>query len=108
MASQIINQDTMPLWYPSPKLMGQDQTLRGIEVGDIGYLDDSGDFHTIFNIFFSYDANIYRGACPPPPYHFLPLPADPQEMVKHVEIQKRYHFASTNITRKMDQYARNE
>ncbi|KJA24149.1 hypothetical protein HYPSUDRAFT_533728 [Hypholoma sublateritium FD-334 SS-4] len=98
MTSSIIDRDTTPLWYPAPKPFGQTRTLRSIEVGDIGYLDDSGEFHAILNIFGPYFA--------PNGHSFQPISINPESMMKRLEHQKRHLFTSANIIRVEDQ--RNE
>lgn len=99
MASDIIDQDTTPLWSPFPKLGGRDRQRRGVEVGDLGYMDESGEFTTIFNIFYPHEVNLGHGANPPPYHHYQPLEADRHEAVKQFDIQRRHFYLSENIRR---------
>ncbi|KAF8967321.1 hypothetical protein BDZ97DRAFT_545983 [Flammula alnicola] len=99
MESKIVDDDTMPLWYPSPTLRSCNGTLRGVEAGDLGYLDESGEFHCLFNIFQSFEANNAAGAIPPPPSHHRHLQVDPRPFIKQVDIQQRCVYLSDNIRR---------
>lgn len=75
--------------------------LRAIEVGDIGYLDDSGEFHAILNIFFPFQSSTGHRFQP------VHIKSHSQEsMIKRLGIQKRFFFTSDNIIRM--EYQRNE
>jgi hypothetical protein len=101
MTSNIVDPETVPLWNPFPKLKGSDRRRRGIEIGDVGYLDDSGDFHALFNVFYTSSTNQLRGATPPPEHHYQPLTnIEPQDVVRKVDIQKRRFYLSDNIERR--------
>jgi len=98
MCSDIIDPDTVAIWYPGPSLFPQSGGRRGIQVGDLGYFDDSGEFRPIFNIFRSYDENIRDGAQPPrQPYQHLSV--DLISTVRQVDIQRQHMFTSSNIER---------
>jgi hypothetical protein len=72
MCSNIIDPDTIAFWFPAPTLFPPSGGRRGVQLGDLGYFDDSGEFHPIFNIFHSYEQNIAEGARPPSqPYQHL-------------------------------------
>ena len=98
MCSNIIDPDTVALWYPAPNLYPPSGGRRGIQLGDLGYLDDSGEFRPIFNIFRSYDDNIKEGAQPPnQPYQHFPI--NFRSAVRQVDIQRQTVYTSTNIER---------
>jgi len=99
MCSNILDGDThtIQLWYPRPLLAGTDGQMRSIEVGDLVYLDESGEFRVVFNIFRSYEDNKHIGAKPPPkPYEHLPANLR-AEHVKEVDIQKEKYYLSDNF-----------
>ena len=97
MCSNIIDPDTFALWYPGPNLFRCNGERRAIQLGDLGYFDDSGEFRPIFNIFRSYDENIMDGAQPPrQPYQ--PLFID-RSSVRQVDIQRQHIFTSRHVER---------
>ena len=98
MCSNVIDPDTVAFWYPAPNLFSRGGGRRGIQLGDLGYFDDSGEFRPIFNIFRSYDDNIKEGAHPPShPYQHLSV--DLKSVVRQVEIQRQTLYTSSNIER---------
>jgi hypothetical protein len=98
MCSNIIDPDTIAFWFPAPSLFPPGGGRRGVQPGDLGYFDESGKFHPIFNILRSYEQNIAEGARPPSqPYQHLPID---ETWVRHVDIQRQQTYTSTNIERR--------
>ncbi|KDR69319.1 hypothetical protein GALMADRAFT_928621 [Galerina marginata CBS 339.88] len=86
------------LWDPRPTLKATDGQKRGIEVGDLVHLNDYGEVMVLFNIFHSREANVARGATPPPePYEHLEAIFNPGSHLRLVDIQKRKTYMSNNI-----------
>ncbi|KDR69304.1 hypothetical protein GALMADRAFT_927554 [Galerina marginata CBS 339.88] len=99
MSSNIIHGDahTIQLWYPRPLLAGTDGQKHGVDVGDLVYLEESGEIRVLFNIFRSYEDNRTIGARPPPkPYEHLEANWR-DDYVKKGDIQKRTCFLSNNF-----------
>ena len=48
-------QEGYPLWNPDPVLLPQGSQNKGLEIGDIGTVDEDGCFCTILNIYRSPD-----------------------------------------------------
>ncbi|KAF9473854.1 hypothetical protein BDN70DRAFT_352729 [Pholiota conissans] len=99
MTSAIVDEDTTPLWTPCPKYRATTRQWHSVEVGDVGYLEESGEFTTLFNIFHSHKGNIRRGAQPPPPHHFDKLAAQMSDVVTEVPLQRGHFYLSENIER---------
>ncbi|KIM36423.1 hypothetical protein M413DRAFT_449138, partial [Hebeloma cylindrosporum] len=98
MCSNIIDPDSVALWFPAPTLFPPGGGRRGVELGDLGYFDDAGELRPIFNIFHSYEQNLAEGARPPdPPYQ--PLRIDFRSVVRQVDIQRQQTYTSSNIER---------
>lgn len=53
------------MWDPRPTVKTQGGVPRPIQLGDVGYMDSSGLFHCVFNIFDSVDQNALNGLCAP-------------------------------------------
>ena len=88
--------DTVAFWYPEPNLSPPGGGRRGVQLGDLGYFDDSGKFRPIFNIFHSYEQNIAEGASPPrQPYQHLQV--DFRDVARQVDIQRQHTYTSSNI-----------
>jgi hypothetical protein len=60
------------LWWPQPT-KGLNRRLQEVEIGDVGYVDEDGAFHTLFNI--TYSATHERNAGGTP-VSFVPLAFD--------------------------------
>jgi len=66
----------IPIWDSSPSLHSTSPNGKGepaalplsTQVGDVGFFNGLGGFHTIFNILNSYDENKARGLSPPPEF----------------------------------------
>ena len=98
MSSNIIDPETIAFWFPTPTLFPRTGGRRGVQLGDLGYFDDLGEFHPIFNIFHSYEQNIAEGARPPSqPYQHLHID---RNAVRQVDIQERQTYASSNIEKR--------
>ena len=98
MCSSIIDPDTIALWFPTPTLFPRTGGRRGVQLGDLGYFDDSCEFHPIFNIFQSYEQNIAEGASPPSqPYQHLYID---RNSVRQLDIQERQTYTSSNIEKR--------
>lgn len=54
------------LWAPIPRQFPIEDSDFGA-IGDVGYLDDSGGFNSLFNIFLTYEENRSYGYGPLPP-----------------------------------------
>jgi len=96
MCSNIIDPDTnIAFWYPTPTLVRRTGGRRAVQLGDLGYFDDSCEFHPIFNIFQSYEQNIAEGANPPSqPYQHLHID---RGSIRQVDIQRQQTYTSSNI-----------
>ena len=98
MCSNIIDPDTIAFWFPAPTLFPRGGGRRGVQLGDLGYFDDSGEFCPIFNIFHSYEQNIAEGARPPcQPYQ--PLQLD-RTWVRQLDIPRQQTYTSSNIEKR--------
>ena len=100
MCSYIMDPDTIAFWFPTPALFRQTGTggRRAVQLGDLGYFEDSGEFHPIFNIFHSYEQNIAEGACPPiQPYQHLHID---RSSIRQVEIKRQQIYTSSNIEKR--------
>ena len=98
MRSNIIDPDTIAFWFPAPTLYRRIGGRRGVQLGDLGYFDGSGEFHSIFNIFHSYEQNIAEGANPPSqPYQYLYID---RNSIRQVDIQRQQTYTSTNIEKR--------
>ncbi|KDR69322.1 hypothetical protein GALMADRAFT_928926 [Galerina marginata CBS 339.88] len=98
MSSNIMHGDahTIQLWYPRP-LAGADGQRHGVDVGDLAYLEESGEIRVLFNIFRSYEDNRASGARPPPkPYQHLEANLR-DDYVRKQDIQKRQCYLSDNF-----------
>jgi len=94
MCSNIIDADAIALWFPTP-IFTPGGGSRGIQLGDLGYFDEEGEFRPIFNIFRSYEDNIAGGGRPPSqPYQHLHLD---RRWVRQVDIQRQQTYTSSNI-----------
>ncbi len=58
-----------PLWWPE-HTKGPGGRERGIEIGDVGYIDSDGAFHPLFNIAHEREHELNAGKTPP---NFAPL-----------------------------------
>ena len=95
MCSSIIDPDTLTFWFPAPTLFSPAGGRRGVQLGDLGYFDDSGEFRPLFNIFHSYEQNIAEGARPPSqPYQHLHID---RNSVRQLDIQRQQTYTSSNI-----------
>ena len=95
MCSNIIDPDSIAFWFPAPTLFSPSGGPCGVQLGDLGYFDDSGEFFPIFNIFQPYEHNIAQGARPPcQPYQ--PLQFD-RTWVRQVDILRQQTYTSSNI-----------
>lgn len=54
----------MPLWSPRDLQFPVEISNIGM-VGDVGYFDENGGFHSLFNIFFTREENESHGYSPP-------------------------------------------
>ena len=100
MCSNIIDPDTTAFWFPAPTLFPPTGGRRGVQLGDLGYFDDSGEFHPIFNIFRSYEQNILEGASPPSQsYQHLRIDWN---SIRQVDIQRQQTYTSSNIEKQRD------
>ena len=98
MCSNIIDPDTIAFWFPAPNLFPPAGGRRGVQLGDLGYFDDSGEFRPIFNIFHSYEQNIAEGARPPSqPYQHLYID---RNSIRQVDIKDRQTYTSSNIEKR--------
>ena len=98
MCSNIIDPDTTAFWFPAPTLFPPTGGRRGVQLGDLGYFDDSGEFRPIFNIFHTYERNIAEGARPPyPPYQHLHID---RTSIRQVDIQSQQTYTSSNIEKR--------
>jgi len=98
MFSNIIDPDTIAFWFPAPTLFPRTGGRRGVQLGDLGYFEDSGEFRPIFNIFRSYEQNIAEGASPPiQPYQHLHID---RNSIRQVDIQKQQTYTSSNIEKR--------
>ena len=98
MCSNIIDSETIPFWFPAPTLFPTGGGRRGVQLGDLGYFDDSGEFRPIFNIFRSYEQNIAEGAIPPSqPYQHLRID---RHYVRQIDIQSQQVYTSSNIEKR--------
>ena len=98
MRSDIIGPNTIAFWFPAPTLFPPSGGRRGVQLGDLGYFDDSGEFHPIFNIFHSYEQNIAEGARPPSqPYQHLYID---RNSIRQVDIQRQQTYTSSNIEKR--------
>ena len=98
MRSNIIDPDTIAFWFPAPTLYPPSGGRRGVQLGDLGYFDDSGEFHPIFNIFHSYEQNIAEGARPPSqPYQHLHID---RNSIRQLDIQRQQTYTSSNIEKR--------
>jgi len=98
MCSNIIDPDTIAFWFPAPTLFSRTGGRRGVQLGDLGYFDDSARFHTLFNIFQSYEQNIAEGARPPSqPYQHLYIN---RNSVRQLDIQRQQTYTSSNIEKR--------
>ena len=98
MLSNIIDPDTVTFGFPAPNLFPPRGGRRGVQLGDLGYFDDSGEFRPIFNIFHSYEQNIAEGACPPnQPYQHLHIDSN---SFRQVDIQRQQTYTSSNIEKR--------
>jgi hypothetical protein len=95
MCSKIIDPDTIAFWFPAPTLFPPAGGRRGVQLGDLGYFDDSCKFHPIFNIFHSYEQNVAEGARPPSqPYQHL---HSVRKLFRQIDIRRQQTYTSTNI-----------
>jgi len=102
MCSNIIDPDTVAFWYPAPNLFPHSGGRRGIQLGDLGYFEDSGEFRPIFNIFRSHDENIRDGAYPPDqPYQHLRV--DFSSVARQADIQRQSTYIGSNIERRVQE-----
>lgn len=53
-----------PLWWPE-HTKGPGGRERGIEIGDVGYIDTDGAFHPLFNITHETEHELNAGKTPP-------------------------------------------
>ena len=98
MSSNIIDPDTVAFWFPAPTLFPPTGGRRGVQLGDLGYFDGSGEFCPIFNIFHSYEENIAEGAHPPSqPYQHLHID---RNSVRQIDIQEQQTYTSSNIEKR--------
>ena len=98
MCSNIIDPDTIAFWFPAPTLFPPAGGRRGVQLGDLGYFDDSGEFHPIFNIFCSYEQNILEGASPPSQsYQHLRID---RNSIRQIDIQRQQTYTSSNIEKR--------
>ena len=98
MCSNIIDPDSVAFWFPALNLFPPSGGRRGVQLGDLGYFNDSGEFCPIFNIFLSYEQNIAQGARPPcQPYQPLQLN---RTYVRQLDIEKQMTYASSNIEKR--------
>ena len=98
MFSNIIDPDTIAFWFPEPTLFPPSGGRRGVQLGDLGYFDDSGEFCPIFNIFHSHEQNIAEGARPPcQPYQHLHID---RNWVRQIDIHRQMTYTSSNIEKR--------
>jgi len=88
-----IDVDTVAFWYLGPNLVSPSGERREIQLGDLGYLDDSGEFCPIFNIFRSYDE---KGAHPPS-QAYQHRRVNLRSVVGQVDIHTHTTYTSSNI-----------
>ncbi|KAF8902760.1 hypothetical protein CPB84DRAFT_1775383 [Gymnopilus junonius] len=91
----------IPLWHAQPLLSGSNGRQRGIEVGDLVYIGDSGHVHVLFNILRSFKDNVDDGVNPPPDFYYrhLEIGTLPQQLKKDSDVQGRKCFFSDKIIR---------
>ena len=98
MFSNIIDPDSIAFWFPAPTLFPRAGGRRGVQLGDLGYFDDSGEFRPIFNIFHSYEQNIAEGARPPyQPYQHLHID---RNWIRQLDIREQMTYTSSNIEKR--------
>jgi hypothetical protein len=97
MRSNIIDPGTIAFWFPAPILFPPSGGRRGVQLGDLGYFDDSGEFHPIFNIFRSYEQNIEEGARPPDQHRHLHID---RNSIRQLDIQRQQTYTSSNIEKR--------
>jgi len=95
MHSNIIDPETITFWFSSPILFPPAGGHRGVQLGDLGYFDGSGEFRPIFNIFQSYEQNIVEDAHPPSQL-YQQLHID-RNLIWQLDIQKKQTYTSSNV-----------
>ncbi|KAJ3510782.1 hypothetical protein NLJ89_g4478 [Agrocybe chaxingu] len=69
-----------PIWEPSAHLdVPESRRMRGVSIGDVGIVDNNGNFAFGFNIYHSSEDSINLG-CTPPDFVPLDFPEPPQQV----------------------------
>jgi len=89
-----------PLRIPKPSAkLGSPYDKEGLQIGDVGYVNDYGEFIRLFNIFFPLPDEP-RGLHDVPPVK--PIPQDTVAFTKHSLALPEDHLFMTGVKRQLD------